>query len=46
MSSPGCETRTQIILIKLKGLAPLRENIRRFTTGEPMLNVVDKDKGY
>lgn len=23
-----------------------RENIRRFTTGEPMLNVVDKDKGY
>jgi phosphoglycerate dehydrogenase-like enzyme len=23
-----------------------KENIRRFTTGEPMLNVVDKDKGY
>ena len=23
-----------------------KENIRRFTTGEPMLNVVDVDKGY
>jgi len=42
--SPHIAGQSDVIMGRKLDL--FRENIRRFTTGEPMLNVVDKDKGY
>ncbi|MEK7407596.1 MAG: D-2-hydroxyacid dehydrogenase [Acidobacteriota bacterium] len=33
-------------LVQGRRLALLKENVRRFANGEPLLNVVDKQKGY
>jgi phosphoglycerate dehydrogenase-like enzyme len=35
--SPGTKARTRQLFL---------ENLRRFTSGEPMVNVVDKKAGY
>ncbi len=33
-------------LVQGRRMALLKENVRRFASGEPLLNVVDKQKGY
>ena len=57
-SAPIARERLQILLAHERGSAGqsdlvmarkldlFKENIGRFMRGEPMLNVVDKDKGY
>jgi len=33
-------------LVQQRRMDLLKENVRRFASGEPLLNVVDKQKGY